>query len=194
MKKYKKPNNYKKKITPSLDKVLGYLYFLDKEHPLSSKHGKTWHHRHIASLKLRRWIKPSEIVHHKDGNKQNNSFENLQIIKSHKDHALIHIRENGYNPKVKKRCRQCGKYFFSSEEKLCSLKCSGLNKRLFNISKSELKKMIWEKPMIYIAKHFKVSDSAILKRCRLLKIEKPHRGYWAKKNGHTKWSGADLTS
>lgn len=52
--------------------------------------------------------------------------------------------------------------------------------RKFNPSKEELEKLVWEMPVTKIAELYKVSDSAIIKRCRLLKINKPTSGYWTK--------------
>jgi transcription elongation factor Elf1 len=49
-------------------------------------------------------------------------------------------------------------------------------------SKDVLKKMVWEKPTTHIAKDFGVSDKAIEKWCKAYGIDKPPRGYWAKKN------------
>jgi len=54
--------------------------------------------------------------------------------------------------------------------------------RKFEISKEDLYKLVWEYPTIEVAKMFSVSDSAIGKRCKLLGINKPPRGYWAKQN------------
>lgn len=48
------------------------------------------------------------------------------------------------------------------------------------ISKEELKKLVWQKPTSALALDFGVSDVAIGKRCKSLKINKPPRGYWAK--------------
>lgn len=50
-----------------------------------------------------------------------------------------------------------------------------------NISKNELKNLIWIMPSTEIAKKFGVSDRLITKKCRQWGIEKPQRGYWAKK-------------
>ena len=48
-------------------------------------------------------------------------------------------------------------------------------------SKKELEKLVWEKPTIHIAQSFGVSDQAVGKWCKAYGIEKPPRGYWAKK-------------
>lgn len=56
------------------------------------------------------------------------------------------------------------------------------NSRRFEIDKEELEKLVWEMPCTEIAKLYGVSDKAIERRCKLLNIEKPPRGYWQRKN------------
>jgi hypothetical protein len=40
--------------------------------------------------------------------------------------------------------------------------------------------MVWQMPTTEVASIFGVSDKAVEKRCKLLGIPKPPRGYWAK--------------
>lgn len=181
MKKYKNPSQYKKEIFAVADKTLGYLYFMDKEHPLSSKTGRVWHHRHIASEKIGRWIKSSENVHHRDRDRKNNVQDNLEVINSISEHTIKHHKEMGHHIKSIKKCKHCNKDFLTYKQKFCSYKCMGLYSRMFNISKLELEKLVWEKPTIHVAKKFNVSDVAIARRCKIFGIKKPPRGYWAKK-------------
>ena len=53
-------------------------------------------HRKIMEDYLGRELKSSEIIHHKDGNKTNNSIENL-IITNSSDHAKYHLEERNFN-------------------------------------------------------------------------------------------------
>lgn len=53
-------------------------------------------------------------------------------------------------------------------------------KKILWPEKETLKKLVWEKPTIQIAKSLGVSDAAISKWCRIYQITKPPRGYWAK--------------
>ena len=52
-------------------------------------------------------------------------------------------------------------------------------------NRRELYNLVWAEPMTKVAEKFGVSDVAIAKACRKLKVPVPGRGYWAKKaNGH----------
>ncbi len=51
--------------------------------------------------------------------------------------------------------------------------------------RKELYDLVWAQPVTKVAKQFGVSDVAIAKACRKLKVPLPGRGYWAKKvNGY----------
>lgn len=47
-------------------------------------------HRAVAEEKLGRPLKPGEVVHHIDGDKHNNTPENLMVFASQKEHAAYH--------------------------------------------------------------------------------------------------------
>jgi hypothetical protein len=51
--------------------------------------------------------------------------------------------------------------------------------RKFEITKEELQELVWQMPTTEIAKLYGVSDKAIEKRCKLLGVDKPPRGYWS---------------
>jgi len=53
-------------------------------------------HRRVAEETLGRPLKKGEVVHHIDGNKQNNSPENLLVLPSQAEHARIHFSKEGY--------------------------------------------------------------------------------------------------
>jgi hypothetical protein len=46
-------------------------------------------HRMAAATMLGRDLAPGEVVHHKDGNKQNNRFDNLEVLPSQRAHMVL---------------------------------------------------------------------------------------------------------
>jgi HNH endonuclease len=50
-------------------------------------------HRAAGELKLRRKLKPGEVVHHIDRDKTNNSFRNLYVFRNQEEHNLIHEKD-----------------------------------------------------------------------------------------------------
>jgi len=69
------------------------LYSGKKGYP-KTNHKHT--HRLIAAEKLGRKLKIGEIVHHKDGDKQNYSPDNLEVLKSQKEHANLHFKDGRF--------------------------------------------------------------------------------------------------
>jgi len=78
-------------------------------------------------------------------------------------------------------CLFCKKEFNSkSGKKYCSESCRGQASKILIISDDELFKALWQEPSTIVAGRFKVTDSAINKRCKIKNIPKPPRGYWTK--------------
>ena len=173
---------YSKQINICNSLVNGYQVFCDSEHPLVNSQGYVYVHRHVASIKIGRWLKSNEHVHHLDENKTNNSAENLKIL-SCKDHSKEHAQKR---PIYIRTCIVCKKDFESKNKKsrkTCSDKCyENYHKSRYslNITKEELEKLVWEMPSEKIGELYGVSGRAIGKRCEKYGISKPPRGYWAK--------------
>lgn len=71
---------------------LGYWMRRVYNHPYGSG-GYVLEHRLIVEAKIGRYLHPDEKVHHKDGNIQNNTIENLEVISQSKH--MSHHRQNG---------------------------------------------------------------------------------------------------
>jgi HNH endonuclease len=64
----------------------GYILIRNKAHPYANGGGYVREHRLIMEKFLGRYLDPSEDIHHKNGNKQDNRIENLELLKSRSDH------------------------------------------------------------------------------------------------------------
>jgi hypothetical protein len=78
----------------------GYVLVLRKDHPYRDYHGYVRKHRLIIENKIKRYLKPEEVVHHMDGNKQNNNIENLKLYENGSEHQKEHY-SNGDSTHLK---------------------------------------------------------------------------------------------
>ena len=67
-----------------------YLAVLRPDHHCARKDGYVYIHQLQAERLLGRNIRNEECVHHKDGNKYNNSLNNLLVFKTNSDHISFH--------------------------------------------------------------------------------------------------------
>ena len=70
----------------------GYRQHYNPKSPEARKSGFSPVHRDVARKKYKRDIKPYEVVHHKDGNKLNNSWNNLELM-SRSKHTKLHNKQ-----------------------------------------------------------------------------------------------------
>ena len=64
----------------------GYWLVKANDHPNSDNRGYVREHRLVMEKELGRYLHPDEVVHHKDGDKGNNSLGNLEVFASNADH------------------------------------------------------------------------------------------------------------
>ena len=72
----------------------GYRLLLKPDHPFADKAGYVREHRLVIEEHLGRYLLREEIVHHKDGNKLNNTLSNLEVTTFGR-HNIIHPRHIG---------------------------------------------------------------------------------------------------
>jgi hypothetical protein len=67
----------------------GYRHLLRPDHPNANQHGYVKEHRLVVELDLGRRLTDSEVVHHKDRDRLNNSLDNLEVL-TQAEHARLH--------------------------------------------------------------------------------------------------------
>lgn len=104
-------------------------------------------HRQVMEEKLGRRLLKTEIVHHVDEDKLNNSPENLVLFSSHKEHAIHHLLEKGHIFGEKK-CKCCGERKKHSDflskgssgnKKRFSAECIGCIKRIRKLGSERIR-------------------------------------------------------
>jgi hypothetical protein len=87
----------------------GYILVHVKGHPNSRKHTHyIFEHRLVMEAHLGRLLERHEVVHHKDGNKQNNAIENLQLFQSNGEHLAVDLkgRKPNWTPEGEEKIRK----------------------------------------------------------------------------------------
>lgn len=165
---------YHKEIVVSDSLAAGgrYKYFIDKDHPLAMSGGMVYLHRHIASLKVGRWLTADEHVHHIDGDACNNEPSNLEILSS-SEHGKRH--RPILNDCI---CKQCGIRFSPDRatQVFCSPNCSSASLiKNAELTKEVLDALIPTTSWVELGEIFNYSDVGIKKRAIALGCIIPKR-------------------
>jgi len=64
----------------------GYILQYKPDHPDANSSGYVRQHRLVVEKKLGRFLLPTEVVHHKDGDPKNNHPDNLEVFESNGKH------------------------------------------------------------------------------------------------------------
>lgn len=86
----------------------GYVLIYAPDHPHADKAGRMREHRLVMETVLGRYLLPTEVVDHIDGNKSHNAPSNLRVFASNKEHlaATLIGRVPNWTPEAKERIRQ----------------------------------------------------------------------------------------
>lgn len=152
-----------------------------------------WEHIRVAEQTIGRKLGKYEKVHHINGNKTDNNPTNLMVLRTEKDHRLVHskipcelfkTKDGSYIAvPIQRECKNCKRLFIPENYRVvyCSDLCYKQAREINIPDPKVLAKEIWEIPAIKLAQKYKVSDCMIGKWCAKFGIKKPGRGYWSKK-------------
>ena len=73
----------------------GYKVIYQPSHPHARANGYVYEHILVAERKIGRQLTGTEVVHHIDRNKLNNSPENLMVFPNQSEHDRFHWKERG---------------------------------------------------------------------------------------------------
>ena len=77
----------------------GYVLIrVGQGHPLADVRGYAYEHRLVAEQLTGRPLRSDEIIHHRDGNKQNNATENIAVMRSQAHHHALHRTRQREHP------------------------------------------------------------------------------------------------
>lgn len=66
------------------------------EHPNATKQGYVYEYRLLMEKKIGRYLNSEEVVHHINGDKNDNRVDNLMLFKNHAEHKRYHHKEKKY--------------------------------------------------------------------------------------------------
>lgn len=124
----------------------GHWLVYKPEHPFCNNNGYVYEHRLIIEDKLNRYLRPEEVIHHINGIPWDNRTENLHLISSKKEHAVIHNKLNKTIDMSDWKCARCNRdktyikksgrprWLYINGSRLCS-SCYSTVKRRINRAK-----------------------------------------------------------
>lgn len=69
----------------------GYVLLRQPDHPNRSRHGYVREHRIVMEAMIGRLLLPNEVVHHRNGIKDDNRPENLQLFSENREHLKLDL-------------------------------------------------------------------------------------------------------
>lgn len=85
--------------------LAGYVFLYCPDHPTVQGKRKKYvqEHRLVMEEHLGRLLLPGEVIHHRNGNKQDNRLENLELFENHSRHVSREQKGRRLSPETKRR-------------------------------------------------------------------------------------------
>lgn len=72
----------------------GYIVIHSPDHPNRTANGYVFEHRLVMEKHLGRYLDPKEVVHHRNGIRDDNRIENLELVESTGKHVSQHFKKS----------------------------------------------------------------------------------------------------
>ena len=137
----------------------GYIFILDRNHPYADISGRVKEERLMIEKHLGRYLFLGEVVHHKNGNKQDNRIENLEVFSSKSEHTAFHNKN--VSEKTREKIRKTLKGRILSEVTKQKIREASIGRICSEETRQKLRKSNIGKPRSKEAR-IKMSQSARL--------------------------------
>lgn len=97
----------------------GYIIIYKPNHPFAQRGGWLLKHRFVMEQKMGRFLQKEEVIHHIDGNKENNEINNLMLFENHAEHIKYHALDNKWINRI--RMQSTGRRHTDESKKKISL-------------------------------------------------------------------------
>lgn len=70
----------------------GYIYLRSPDHPHKTSTGYVLEHRLVMEASIGRFLRPEEVVHHRNKDKHDNRLDNLQLFATNGEHLAFELK------------------------------------------------------------------------------------------------------
>ena len=105
----------------------GYIVVYSPDHPHRGKQKYVFEHRLVMEQHLGRYLDPREVVHHKNGIRDDNRIENLELLSCHAEHTSQHFADSHEVERMRSETAELRSRIAELEAQLAGCTCGNKN-------------------------------------------------------------------